>query len=82
VEFRRVRATEMLVSGVSDADKTAEVSWLRANVMGPDLAAWALRITAKDRYSDRCWGWGEREPLSTIVSSLPFGTRSTVNRSH
>jgi hypothetical protein len=31
-----------------------------ANVMGPDQAVWALRITTKDRYSDRCWGWGER----------------------
>jgi hypothetical protein len=29
-----------------------------ANVMGPDQAVWALRITARDRYSDRCWGWG------------------------
>jgi DNA polymerase-3 subunit epsilon len=45
---------------VSDSDKAAEVAWLRANVMGPDQAIWAMRITAKDRYSDRCWGWGER----------------------
>jgi DNA polymerase III subunit epsilon len=44
---------------VSDADETAEVSWLRQNVMGPDRAVWALRITARDRYSDRCWGWGK-----------------------
>src|SRR6202047_4713784 len=44
---------------VADADKAAEVSWLQANVMGPDQAIWALRITARDRYSDRCWGWGE-----------------------
>jgi hypothetical protein len=44
---------------VSDADTPAEVAWLRANVMGPDQAIWALRITAKDRYSDRCWSWGE-----------------------
>jgi DNA polymerase III subunit epsilon len=50
---------------VSDAAKAAEVSWLRANVMGPDQAVWALRITARDRYSDRCWGWGTQltEPL-------------------
>ena len=45
---------------VSDADKAAEVLWLRANVMGPGQAVWALRITARDRYSDRCWGWGEQ----------------------
>jgi DNA polymerase-3 subunit epsilon len=45
---------------VSDSDQAAEVAWLRANVMGADRAVWALRITAKDRYSDRCWGWGER----------------------
>jgi DNA polymerase-3 subunit epsilon len=44
---------------VSDSDKATEVSWLRANVMGPGQAIWALRITAKERYSDRCWGWGE-----------------------
>ncbi len=44
---------------VSDAGKAAELTWLRENVMGPDQAVWALRITAKDRYSDRCWGWGE-----------------------
>ena len=44
---------------MADAEKAAEVSWLRANVMGPDQAVWALRITARDRYSDRCWGWGE-----------------------
>jgi DNA polymerase III subunit epsilon len=50
---------------VADADKAAEVSWLRENAMGPDKAVWALRITARDRYSDRCWGWGERlsEPI-------------------
>jgi len=45
---------------ISDADRAAEVAWLRANVMGPDRAVWALRITARDRYSDRCWSWGER----------------------
>jgi hypothetical protein len=36
---------------VSDEGKAAEVMWLRANVTGPDQAVWALRITAKDRYS-------------------------------
>jgi DNA polymerase-3 subunit epsilon len=45
---------------VADADKAAEAAWLRQNVMGPDQAVWALRITARERYSDRCWGWGER----------------------
>jgi hypothetical protein len=44
---------------VLDADKAEEVSWLRQKVMGPDHAVWALRITARDRYSDRCWCWGE-----------------------
>jgi DNA polymerase-3 subunit epsilon len=44
---------------VSDAAKAPEVSWLRENVMQPNQAVWALRITAKNRYSDRCWGWGE-----------------------
>jgi DNA polymerase-3 subunit epsilon len=44
---------------VADADRAAEVSWLRANVMGLDQALWALRITARNRYSDRCWGCGE-----------------------
>ena len=45
---------------VANADRTAEAAWLRANVMGPGQAIWALRISARDRYSDRCWGWGER----------------------
>jgi|HubBroStandDraft_6_1064221.scaffolds.fasta_scaffold04522_6 DNA polymerase-3 subunit epsilon len=66
---------------VSDAEKAAEVSWLRANVMGPDQAVCALRITARDRYSDRCWGWGEREQVRTILPSLPLGTISIANRS-
>jgi DNA polymerase III subunit epsilon len=56
---------------VSDTDKAAEVSWLRANVMGSDQAVWALRITAKNRYSDRCWGWGE--PLSISLTALSVG---------
>jgi DNA polymerase III subunit epsilon len=47
---------------VSDSDKAAEVSWLRANVMGSDRPIWALRTTARDRFSDRCWGWGEKWP--------------------
>jgi hypothetical protein len=54
---------------VADAAKAAEVSWLRANVMGPDQVVWALRITAKDRYSDRCWGWGE--PRGIAMKALP-----------
>ena len=44
---------------VSDADRAAEVAWLQANVMGSDQAIWALRIAARNRYSDRCWEWGE-----------------------
>jgi DNA polymerase-3 subunit epsilon len=44
---------------VADADKAAEAAWLRENVMGAGQALWALRITARDRYSDRCWAWGE-----------------------
>src|SRR5712672_1412542 len=57
-EFRRPRCWNR---DVADADKAAEGAWLRANVMGSNQAVWALRITAKDRYSDRCWCWGERE---------------------
>jgi hypothetical protein len=56
---------------VSDAEKTTEVSWLRANVMGPGQAIWALRITAKDRYSDRCWGWGK--PLDMALKCAADG---------
>jgi DNA polymerase-3 subunit epsilon len=59
---------------VADADKAAEAAWLRANVMGSGQAIWALRITAKNRYSDRCWGWGEHVP-----ATLPKG--STVGNS-
>ena len=57
--------------GVSDADKAAEAAWLRANVMGPDRAIWALRMTAKDRYSDRCWGWGERLDIALDAAAEP-----------
>jgi DNA polymerase-3 subunit epsilon len=57
---------------VSDADKAAEVAWLRANVMGPDQAVWALRITAKDRYSDRCWGWGEPVAGPSALNDNPW----------
>ena len=45
---------------MSDADKATEVTWLRENVMGQDQKVWGLRITARDRYSDRCWSSGER----------------------
>jgi DNA polymerase-3 subunit epsilon len=59
---------------VSDAEKAAEVSWLGANVIGPDQGVWALRITARDRYSDRCWGWGERLDIgSEGVADRPGG---------
>ena len=44
---------------VSNVEKPVEVAWLRANVIGPDAEVWALPITAKDRYPDRCWSWGE-----------------------
>jgi DNA polymerase III subunit epsilon len=44
---------------VPDTDKATEVSWLQANVMEQNQVVWALRVTARDRYSDRCWGWGE-----------------------
>jgi DNA polymerase III subunit epsilon len=66
---------------VADAAKAAEVAWLQTNVMGPDQAVWALRITARDRYSDRCWCWEEREQVRTIVPSLPLGAISIANRS-
>jgi DNA polymerase-3 subunit epsilon len=60
---------------VADADRGAEVFWLGANVMGPDQAVSALRITARDRYSDRCWGWGE--PLDIALEGVAdrSGTR-------
>jgi hypothetical protein len=69
---------------VSDADRAEEVSWLRANVMGSDQAIWALRITARDRYSDRCWGWGE--PLAEPVgpndhAELPLQAACIATRS-
>jgi hypothetical protein len=71
LEPRRVRATEVLYCDVADADKAAEVSWLRANVMGPDQGVWALRVAARDRYSDRCWSWGER---------LDIGSKGAADR--
>jgi DNA polymerase-3 subunit epsilon len=68
---------------VSNADKAAEVAWLRANVMGSDQAVWALRITARDRYSDRCWGWGERlaEPVGPNDNAdLPLQAACSISR--
>jgi len=44
---------------VPDADKAAGLTWLSGKRDGADQAVRALRITARDRYSDRCWGWGE-----------------------
>jgi DNA polymerase-3 subunit epsilon len=58
---------------VSEADKAAEVSWLRQNVMGSDQPIWALRITARDRFSDRCWSWGE--PLNIGMQCATDRTR-------
>jgi DNA polymerase III subunit epsilon len=63
---------------VSDADKPGEVSWLRANVMGPDQAVWALRITARDRYSDRCWSWGEPLDIALEGAADRPGRAGTV----
>jgi DNA polymerase III subunit epsilon len=60
---------------VVDPDKAVEVAWLRANVMGPDQAVWALRITAKNRYSDRCWGWGEPLGISLEGAAHRPGSR-------
>jgi DNA polymerase III subunit epsilon len=60
---------------VADADKAAEVLWLRQNVTGPDQAVWALRITARDRYSDRCWGWGDAVGISLESAADCPGTR-------
>jgi DNA polymerase III subunit epsilon len=60
---------------VADADRAAEGSWLRANVMGPDQAIWALRITARDRYSDRRWGWGERLNIALEGAADRLGRR-------
>jgi DNA polymerase-3 subunit epsilon len=60
---------------VSDADKAAEAAWLRANVMGPDQAVWSLRITARDRYSDRCWTWGERLDIPLEWAADRSGSR-------
>ena len=60
---------------VANADKAAEVSWLRRNVMEPDQAVWALRITARERYSDRCWAWGE--PLVSHLNALPIAVEGT-----
>lgn len=35
-------------------------------------AVWVLHITARDRYSDRCWGWGElvTEPAVSFLPEL------------
>jgi DNA polymerase III subunit epsilon len=69
---------------VLDADKTAEVAWLRANVLEPDQAVWALRITARDRYSDRCWGWGQplaESAVQNLDADLPQQAACSISRS-
>ena len=60
---------------VSDADRAAEVAWLQANVMGRDGSVWALHITARDRYSDRCWGWdASRVPRLFYCYGVPVNS--------
>src|SRR5436305_2935915 len=44
---------------VSDADKAAEVSWLRSNVMGPDQTVWALRIHGEGSVLGSMLGLGQ-----------------------
>jgi hypothetical protein len=44
-------------------------------VMGADQAVWALRMTAKNRYSDRCWGWGERLGVALNGAANRSGSR-------
>jgi hypothetical protein len=54
-----------------------------SNAMGPDQAVWALRIVARDRYSDRCWGWGEQlaEPVGLKDhAELPLQATCSVSR--
>jgi hypothetical protein len=68
---------------VSDADKAAEVTWLRANVIEPDQAVWVLRITARNRYSDRCWGWGEplpEPPIQNLDGDCPQQAACEISR--
>jgi len=80
-EFARPRCWYL---DVSDADKAAEVTWLRSNVIEPDQAVWALRITARDRYSDRCWGWGEplpELPVQNLDDDFPQQVACTVTHS-
>src|ERR1700730_8835010 len=71
----RCPVSECWYRDVLHADKAAEVAWLRANVMGADQALWALRITARDRYSDRCWGWGESLDIALEGAADRSGTR-------
>jgi DNA polymerase-3 subunit epsilon len=65
---------------VADADKPTEAAWLRANVMALGQPVWALRITARDRYSDRCWCWGEcwHQRLRDDSGSIGGGTGPTA----
>ena len=60
---------------LSDADKASEAAWLRANLIGSSQAVWALRITARDRYSDGCWSLGERLGISLDRAADRLGSR-------
>ena len=66
---------------VADAEKAVEVSWLQSNVMEPDQPVWVLRITARERYSDRFWSWGE--PLAVAIdraADRSEGARERANQ--
>jgi hypothetical protein len=60
LEPRRVRATKMLVSRRVGGREVRRAILAPPKRDGADQAVWALCITARDRCSDRCWGWGER----------------------
>lgn len=40
---------------VPEADKAGEIAWLRETVLGPARPVCGLRVTARERYWERCW---------------------------
>jgi hypothetical protein len=81
--WRRARRSHLRVTGppvfyVCAFSSVVAVKLGRNDVViRPDQAVWALRITARDRYSDRCWCWGE--PLGIAMECAVDGLESRWN---
>jgi hypothetical protein len=58
------RFTGRLVSREPGIAAPQGIALISVAPTGSSQAVWALRIMARDRYSDGCWNWGERLGIS------------------